>query len=180
MLFGWAVQHNFIASNPCRGIASESKDEEKKPPRVLTIPEVIQVLALAQKEVVQPLKVARDEIADITVKAWDLIPYLTIGLFAGFRPEETRRLEWHEMDFKRGVIRLPAHKAKGRMKRRVAMAPNLIAWLEPCRPENGKGRIILNWRWKFRAFTKALGEGWHPLAEGFTQSILCKLRFGTR
>jgi hypothetical protein len=48
------------------------------------------------------------------------------------------------------------------MKRRVAITPNLVAWLKPCRPENGKGRIILNWRWKFRAFQKALGEGWNP------------------
>ena len=162
VLFGWGVQNHYISANPCKGIASEGKDEEENPPNVLTIGQVIQILALAQKEIVQPLKVAKDEIADVKVPAWDLIPYLTIGLFAGYRPEETRRLEWHEIDFKRGVIRLPARKAKGRMKRRVAMAPNLIAWLERCRPENGKGRIILNWRWKFRAFTKALGKGWNP------------------
>ena len=154
VLFSWAVQNHHIAANPCKGIASESKDEEEKPPNVLTIEQVVELLALAQKEIVQPLKVAKDEIADVTVPAWDLIPYLTIGLFAGYRPEETRRIDWDEIDFARGVIRLPASKAKGKRKRRVGMSPNLIAWLRPCRPENGKGRIILNWRWKFQAFQK--------------------------
>jgi integrase len=162
VLFSWAVEQHYIAANPCKGIAAASKDEEKKPPQVLTIPEVVQILTLAQQQVVQPLLVAKDEIADITVHPWDLIPYLTIGLFAGYRPEETRRIEWHEIDFTRGVIKLPASKAKGKAKRRVTMRPNLIAWLKPCRPENGKGKIILNWRWKFRAFQKALGEGWNP------------------
>jgi len=162
VLFGWAVQNHYIAVNPCKGIASQNKDEEEKPPNVLTIEQVVELLALAQKEIVQPLKVAKDEIADVTVPAWDLIPYLTIGLFAGYRPEETRRIDWDEIDFARGVIRLPASKAKGKRKRRVRMSPNLIAWLLPRRPENGKGRIILNWRWKFQAFQKALGEGWDP------------------
>jgi site-specific recombinase XerC len=63
VLFGWAVQHHYIAANPCKGIASESGDEEKNPPRVLTIPQVVQILTLAQKEVVQPLLVAKNEIA---------------------------------------------------------------------------------------------------------------------
>jgi site-specific recombinase XerD len=61
--FGWAVQHHYIAANPCKGIACESGDEEKNPPRMLTIPQVVQILTLAQKEVVQPLLVAKNEIA---------------------------------------------------------------------------------------------------------------------
>ncbi len=42
------------------------------------------------------------------------------------------------------------------------MEPNLIEWLKPYRPENGRGKICINFRWKFRAFQKAGGEKWNP------------------
>src|SRR5208282_423722 len=35
-------------------------------------------------------------------------------------------------------------------------------FLSGYRPENGKGKIFKNFRWKFRAFQKAAGEKWNP------------------
>jgi hypothetical protein len=98
----------------------------------------------------------------ITVHPGDLIPWLTMGLFAGIRPDETLRLDWEEIDFEGRQIDLPAKKAKGRTRRIIPMEDNLIAWLKPCRPESGKGKICKNFRWKFRAFQKAAGEKWNP------------------
>jgi hypothetical protein len=42
------------------------------------------------------------------------------------------------------------------------MEPNLIEWLKPYRPENGRGKICINFGCKFRAFQKAAGEKWNP------------------
>jgi integrase len=68
-----------------------------------------------------PLKTAKDRIETITVYPGDLIPWLTVGMFAGLRPEEAKRLEWQDIDFRRKHIDLPARKAKGR-KRRIIPA----------------------------------------------------------
>jgi len=124
-------------------------------------------LNFALAEIKEPIRVGKSKsgkgkISIITVHPGDLIPWLTMGLFAGIRPDETLRLDWEDIDFERRQIDLPAKKAKGRTRRIIPMEPNLIAWLKPYRPENGKGKICKNFRWKFRAFQKAAGEKWNP------------------
>jgi integrase len=101
------------------------------------------------------LKTAKDRIATITVYPGDLTPWLTVGMFAGLRPEEAKRLEWLDIDFGRKHIDLPARKAKGRKRRIIPLEPNLIEWLAPYRPASGEGKIVQNFRWKFQAFAKA-------------------------
>jgi integrase len=127
--------------NPCKGIQTEESGE-KEPPRVLTIKEIKELIDLALTEVKEPIRVGKGKsgkgkMSIITVHPGDLIPWLTIGLFAGVRPDETLRLDWQDIDFERCQIDLPAKKAKGRTRRIIPMEPNLIAWLKPYRPESG-------------------------------------------
>jgi integrase len=44
---------------------------------------------------------------------------------------ELQRLDWSEIDLKRGFITVAAHKAKTRQRRLVPIAPNLKSWLKP-------------------------------------------------
>ena len=55
------------------------------------------------------------------------VPYLAVGMFAGIRPHEMRKLS-HD-DFKNGYIYLGPEVAKTSSERTVPIRPNLAAWL---------------------------------------------------
>ena len=159
-LFSWAVQFHHTTENPCRGIQTEDSGS-KKPPRILTIPEVRKLLEFAQKDIVEHLPVGKDKYDDVRVHPGDLIPWLTLGLFAGLRPDEAKLLRWEDINFgkRRLVIRHPDD-SRGRVLNNLE--PVLLEWLEPLRPSDGRGKMNLNHQWKFKAFQKALGDGWKP------------------
>jgi integrase len=56
----------------------------------------------------------------------ELLPMFAIGAFA-----ELVRLEWNDIDLRRGFINMPANKSKTARRRLIKMAPNLQAWLSP-------------------------------------------------
>jgi len=155
VLFSWAVDHHYLAENPCAGIKVKEEANEE-PVRILAIKEAGHLLKSALTTLSATLKTAKDRIETITVYPGDLIPWLTVGMFAGLRPEEAKRLEWQDIDFRRKHIDLPARKAKGRKRRIIPLEPNLIEWLTPYRPASGEGKIVQNFRWKFQAFARAI------------------------
>jgi integrase len=65
----------------------------------------------------------------LTHATHDLIPYLTIGAFAGLRPAEIQRLEWRDVRLEQGFIEVRAKKAKTASRRVVPIQPNLSNWL---------------------------------------------------
>jgi integrase len=78
------------------------------------------------------------EMAEILAQAGDpLIPFLTIGAFAGIRHAEIQRLEWTDINFEKGIIDIKARKAKTASRRIVPLLDNLRAWLEPHRETEG-------------------------------------------
>src|SRR6516164_2499865 len=82
----------------------------------------------------------RSLLEEATRVAPDVVPMLTIGVFAGVRDAEIKRLDWHEIDLARGHIEIKAAKAKSARRRIVPIQPNLAAWL---RPYNGmSGRVV--------------------------------------
>lgn len=79
-----------------------------------------------------------DEISNLLSSAGsDLIPFLTLGAFAGLRSAEIERINWREVKFETGYIIVEAPKAKTASRRQVEMKPNLRAWLRPLAKKNG-------------------------------------------
>ena len=58
-------------------------------------------------------------------------PFLAIGAFAGLRSAEIERLDWKNVNLKRGFIEVRAETCKTRARRLVPISDNLRAWLKP-------------------------------------------------
>ena len=67
----------------------------------------------------------------------NLIPFLTIGGFAGLRSAEIERLDWSKVDLENGYITVDASIAKTNSRRLVPIVPNLKAWLQDHKKTNG-------------------------------------------
>jgi hypothetical protein len=66
-----------------------------------------------------------------------MIPFLTLGAFAGIRHAEIQRLEWENVRFDEGTIEIGAKKAKTASRRLVPILPNLREWLMKHRQKSG-------------------------------------------
>jgi len=79
-----------------------------------------------------------DELANLLAAADPaLIPFLTIGAFAGLRHAELQRLDWSEVRLDDGFIEVKASKAKTASRRLVPIQDNLKRWLTPLRKSGG-------------------------------------------
>ena len=106
--FNWCVRENYISANPTKGVMRPKRDESE--PCIFPPDEVARLLSVSY------------------YKDPKLLPYLTLGLFAGVRPEETMRLNWGNIT--EHGINISGHKAKTRQRRLVTIADNLAAWLK--------------------------------------------------
>ena len=68
----------------------------------------------------------------------EMIPFLTIGAFAGLRTAEIERLDWKEIHLDDKFIEVKAAKAKTASRRIVPMSDNLVAWLKLHVQDNGR------------------------------------------
>lgn len=115
--------HGFLTFCVFRGYAESnvaSKFEKPKtvarPPGILTPKETTKLLTSASTEIV---------------------PALAIGFFAGLRRAEIERLDWEQVDLKRGFIEVTAQNAKTAQRRLVTIQNNLKAWLRPYKKLSG-------------------------------------------
>lgn len=76
----------------------------------------------------------------LTVAREEMIPFLTIGAFAGLRTAEIERLDWSEVHWKDKdpFIEIKAAKAKTASRRLVPISENLAAWLKGRAKEHGR------------------------------------------
>jgi integrase len=114
-LFGYAEKRAYIDKNPVSVIDKIKLVDA--PPEILTPVQ---------------LKKALDACPS------DLLPCIALGAFAGLRTAELLRLEWHDIDLKRGFINVAASKSKTAKRRLIKIAPNLAAWLRPYSQKKGK------------------------------------------
>ena len=120
-----------MAENPCRGVKFGSA-KERQPPTIVRISELRKLLTLAKggfnveaaEEEKAPWRKKFGSIS-IIVPPMDMVPILTVGCFAGVRPDESARLEWQMIDFDRKHIDLPAAITKDGQRRIVDMSDNL-------------------------------------------------------
>jgi integrase len=111
VLFSYATKRRMLPFNPILHTAKPKLVD--KPPEIFAVDELRVLLEAAQR------------------KEPDVVPMLAIGAFAGLRDAEIKRLDFKELDLKRGHIEVTAAKAKSARRRIVPIQPNLAAWLAP-------------------------------------------------
>jgi len=79
------------------------------------------------------------EQAETTLQLADpkLVPFIAIGLFSGVRTAELCRLNWEDIDWIGGNIRLDRNITKTNQSRLVPLLPNLTEWLAPYKHKKG-------------------------------------------
>lgn len=134
-LFSFAKKRKYVSENPIADV--ERAKEGDGEIEILTVGETAKLLESA---------------------SLDMLPFWTIGAFAGLRRAEIERLEWSEIDFEDGLIEVKASKSKTASRRLVTMQPNLREWLAPYR--NHKGRVCpLNLQRKINDDLRLAGFG---------------------
>ena len=111
VLFSYAERRRMIDSNPVKRTTAPKLID--KAPEIFSVDELTALLNAAQS------------------KSLDVVPMLTIAAFAGLRDAEIKRLDWSEIDLKRGFIEVKASKAKSAKRRLIRIQPNLATWLTP-------------------------------------------------
>jgi integrase len=86
----------------------------------------------------------------------DVLPMLAIGAFAGLRESEIKRLDWRDIDLRRGYIEVKAEKSKTAKRRIVRIQPNLSEWLAPYNAMTGV-IVPINSRKKLDTVRKTAG-----------------------
>lgn len=116
-ILNYALSKGYIKTNPAEGIARPIMEE--KPVEILTVDQVNKLLAWMHS------------------CHQDLVPAVTIGLFAGLRRSELFALDWSEINLEDGYIEVTAGKAKTRQRRVVCIQNNLKKWLIPFSLQSG-------------------------------------------
>jgi len=115
VLFSFAKRRGYVSENPVADV--ERAKERETEIAILSVGELARLLECASS---------------------DMLPFWTIGAFAGLRRAEIERLTWNEVDFEAGVIEVKASKAKTASRRLVTIQPNLREWLAPYRTSIGR------------------------------------------
>jgi len=116
--FNFAVKKGHTTSNPIEQIDRVRLDRPE-------------IAILTPDEVRRLLFAARDHVPE-------LVPYLTIAVFAGVRPAELQRLTWEHVNFDLKYIHITGGRAKVRGERYVDMEDVLLAWLKPYGQKSGQ------------------------------------------
>jgi integrase len=115
VLFSFAKRRGYVTENPVADVERAKECETEI--AILSVGELARLLESASS---------------------DMLPFWTIGAFAGLRRAEIERLTWNEVDFDAGVIEVKASKAKTASRRLVTIQPNLCEWLAPYRTRIGR------------------------------------------
>lgn len=122
VMFSYAKFRRYVATNPITEIPKPSSG---------SLPEILSVEQLSRML----------EIADP-----DLLPVVAIGAFAGLRTDEIMRLDWADINFQEGFIKVNSSKHGG--ERHVDITETLRAWIGglckvsgPIKPTNFRKRI---------------------------------------
>lgn len=113
-LWSHAVKMKWAKENVAQAV--ERSTVVDKPPGILTVAQAEKLLAHS---------------------SGDLLAFHAIGLFAGLRVCELKRLDWSDVDLVDGHIEVTAAKSKTRTRRFVPILDNLRAWITPVAKTSG-------------------------------------------
>src|SRR6266436_243056 len=133
-LFSFCIEHGYCSENPAASKATLAKEQNGKEIEVLTVERAKKLLATS---------------------SMDMLPYWSIGLFAGLRPSEIRKLQWSDVDL--GDALITVRSSKTARKRFVKIQPNLANWLTPHQRDEGKVVAPANFRKSYAADKAAAG-----------------------
>jgi integrase len=114
-LFEYARQRGWVETNPLKDVGRAKVIAAA--PGILSVDQVARLLEAASLET---------------------LPYWAIGVFCGLRSAELERLEWRDVRFDQGLVEVPTLKSKTASRRFVSIRPNLAAWLDPYRGQEGR------------------------------------------
>lgn len=116
-LFRFAAKRKYLPKDAIEEVeAVQQAKEDNGEPEIFTPEEMRELLAAARPE---------------------MIPFLTIGGFAGLRSAEPVRLDWSDVNMRERYIEIKAAKAKTGARRLAPITDNLFACLEPHAKETG-------------------------------------------
>jgi integrase len=134
-IYNYALRHNWVDANLVERIDRPSADDSE--PRIFTVEQAGKLL-----------KNAHD---------FGLLPYIALGLFAGLRSAELKRLDGKEVNFEERAIIVGQQVAKKRSRRVVEMCDALYAWLSPLDPLKGPIVDVKQFRDNMDELRKAAG-----------------------
>ena len=103
----WCIRESYCINNPLKYIILPKEDD-------------------TQPCIFSPAQVS-DLMTTATSRKPEMVPYLSLGIFAGVRPEELMRLDWE--DITNHGVSINGHKAKTRQRRLITVSENLKGWL---------------------------------------------------
>jgi integrase len=112
------------------------------------------LLARSEVEILPPREAAA--LMSAAAESRDLLAYHALGLFAGVRPEELRRLDWSDIELPERHIVIRPEVAKNHRRRIIDIEPNLAAWLRICK-SSGAVTPLRNLRTRLRAIRARSG-----------------------
>jgi integrase len=99
------------------------------------------------------------EMAEILAHADErVVPFLTLGAFAGIRHAEIQRLDWNDIHFDASIIEIRAAKAKTASRRTLPILDNLRAWLLRHHQESGPVCVYLNMASEIESLVRGINE----------------------
>lgn len=146
-MFDVCWRRGYLKENPILKITPPKPED--KPPSILTVDQATKLLNACRK---YPR----------------MVPWLSLGMFCGIRPEEIEKLTWGDVDAKNRHVKIEAAASKVRRRRIVPLNDTALAWLKIGRTGKPSAMIAPNrttLRRHRRAMSEAAGIEW-------TQDIL--------
>lgn len=92
----------------------------------------------------------------------DLLAFHALGIFAGIRPEEIRRMTWADVRIEESTATVRATSSKTRQRRVVELEPAAVSYLTHCAAERVTNNSIVRPRCEMQLaeFRRSLGHPW--------------------
>jgi integrase len=149
--FSFAVQEDLASQNPFDKIAISKVT--KAGTQVLSLAQVKKLLNSCS-DFTKDEQMPKSYQMDCT----SALPAFCLMLFAGVRPEETKRLKWSNIHLDDRVIVIDGQISKTRSHRIIPMSENLYHWLKDYEPEEREISVTpSNWRIRYAAVRYASG-----------------------